>query len=236
MVCSANITVKQQSRVLTEFLIFVCTRHAKIYHVVTFYSRHATANKIKKIRAFASCFTSYCECRISTFLTKKISQEKILPSPYSKGTKRDATATTEALRKSSFKDLQELLVLLYIRYVVFGEGFGLLRPFFKFKKFAWQHCLHSISIILMKLDVKRSFALKSNIYLVSWKCCSFHQHLRVVREAYTKAWRVSACSWDERVFLADTATWSMRSWEERVFLAAIWYQDRPVYSKKQEDH
>ena len=140
MVCSANITVKQQSRVLTEFLIFVCTRHAKIYHVVTFYSRHATANKIKKIRAFASCFTSYCECRISTFLTKKTSQEKIFPSPYSKGTKRDATATTEALRKSSFKDLQELLVLLYIRYVVFGEGFGLLRPFFKFKKFAWQHC------------------------------------------------------------------------------------------------
>ena len=134
MVCSANITVKQQSRVLTEFLIFVCTRHAKIYHVVTFYSRHATANKIKEIRAFASQVTANVVFLLS--LQNKLSQEKIFPSPYSKGTKRDATATTEALRKSSFKDLQELLVLLYIRYVVFGEGFGLLRPFFKFKKFA----------------------------------------------------------------------------------------------------
>ena len=77
---------------------------------------------------------------------------------------------------------------------------------FQLKKFAWQTALHSISMMLMKLNVKRSFALKSNIYLVLCKCWSFHQRFRVVREAYAKAWRAYACSWDERVFLA--AIWS----------------------------
>ena len=75
-------------------------------------------------------------------------------------------------------------------------------------------------MMLMKLNVKRSFALKSNVYLVLWKCWSFHQRFRVVREAYAKAWRANACSWDERVFLVDTAMWLIPSWEERVFLAA----------------
>ena len=41
-----------------------------------------------------------------------------------------ATATTEALRRLSFKDLRELLVLSYISNVFGGEGFVLLRPYF----------------------------------------------------------------------------------------------------------
>ena len=66
-----------------------------------------------------------------------------------------ATATATTLRKSSFKDLRELLVLSYISNFVFREGFVLVRPFFSSKI---SHDNLPSTLISMMLNVKRSFA------------------------------------------------------------------------------